>query len=111
MFIRNEKFECISKVLCYYFIDENQYFIFVDHKDSSGTVVGGVDDSIIVDQSVDDFVELKNSFGQTLFIDKYILDAGIIDEMTDHQPEAMRKFWALCDKHNIEVFRDYGGVA
>ncbi len=111
MFIRNDKFECVSKVLCYYFINEVQHFIFIENRYSSGTIVGAEDDSIIVDHSIEDFVEVKNSFGKTIFIDKYIFEADIYDEMIDHQPEAMKKFWELCEEHNVEVFRDYGDGA
>jgi hypothetical protein len=70
VFIRNDKFECISKVLCYYFIEEKQYFIFVENRESSGTIVGAEDDSVIIDSDVSNFVEVKNNFGKILFIDR-----------------------------------------
>lgn len=106
MFIKNDKFNCTARVLSFYFIDNHQYYLFIPDRDFEGLVIGIEQDSTIIDNNIEDFVETRNNFGQVIFINKYIIDAGILDEMIDYQPHAMQKFWTLCEEHNIEVFRD-----
>lgn len=93
-------------VLCIYWSENVRHYLAPLFKESYG--LNGIIDSkcVVIDYSIDDMVIVKNSDGNDLIINKLVYDNGLLDDMIDHDPEAMAKFWALCKEHDVQIFFD-----
>lgn len=70
-------------------------FLYIPEDGYPGFLAAAESDSVVVDDTTDDLVAVTNSDGKELWVHRILeADRGLLDQIIDHDPEAMRRFQA-----------------
>ena len=88
----------IVDVYAVYWYDNVRHYLIIPYKGYNGFNACLESKSDVIDTSLNDFVIVKNSKGNDLLIHRIIYDNNLLDDLIDHDPEAMAKFLDLLEK-------------